>query len=60
MNAFGRAITRSTPLAKAMAEPRKSEAEALWCALRADRQSRDERTARLRAMALSSGTDPSD
>ncbi len=60
MDAFDRAMTRSTAPAKTTADPRKSEAETLWGALRADRRSRDERTARLRAMALAIGADPTE
>jgi hypothetical protein len=58
MHALDRAVTRSAAPAKTTADPRKSEAETLWVALRADRRSRDERTARLRAMALAADADP--
>lgn len=37
--------------------PRRTEAEALWLAIEADRRARDERTARLRAMRLIDGDD---
>jgi hypothetical protein len=55
MAALDRAMTRSTATDATTIRPSKTEAETLWSALRADRASRDERTARLRAMALAIG-----
>ncbi len=60
MTAFDRAMARSSATNKTTADQRKAEAETLFCALRADRRSRDERTARLRAMALAIGADLGD
>lgn len=57
MTAFDRAMARSSATNRATEDQRKAEAETLSCALRADRRSRDERTARLRAMALAIGAD---
>jgi hypothetical protein len=57
MDANNRALVRSAETADATADRRRAEAETVWSALRADRQSRDERTARLRAMALAVGAD---
>lgn len=55
MAAFDRAMMRSTVTDATTIRPIKTDAEILWSALRADRASRDERTARLRAMALAIG-----
>lgn len=57
MNATLRALAR--PMAKdaTPSAHRQLDSETLWSALRADRRSRDERTARLRAMALAVAPD---
>lgn len=51
------AMTRPSVEFGAGDQPRRTEAEILCQALRADLRSRDERTARLRAMQLASGVD---
>ncbi|MHC2108177.1 MULTISPECIES: hypothetical protein [unclassified Methylobacterium] len=54
MDAFDQ---RETETDAAVELERMAEAAALWAAIRADLRSRDERTARLRAMRLIDGDD---
>jgi hypothetical protein len=55
MGAFDRVMSR--PAVTARRDQGKMQAEPLWSALRADLRSRDERMARLRAMALADVAD---
>ncbi|GJD33855.1 hypothetical protein [Methylobacterium aerolatum] len=57
MDANDRALVRPVTTDAALAERRRLDSETLWVALRADRRSRDERTARLRAMTLAAAAD---
>lgn len=57
MDATVWAVTRPSVEIGTADRPHRTEAETLSLALRADLRSRDERTARLRAMLLASGLD---
>ena len=58
MDAILRALARPVTNDIVPVIRQRPDGEALWSALRADRRSRDERTARLRAMALAVAADP--